>query len=254
MIMFVGLDLGSSAVKIARKDKDGSFILASYDTFDFYRRYSLPVEGGFALDLEALALEGAVITACGYGRQAAALTGAEAISEIQAHALGAMRQSGRDDFLLLDLGGQDTKIVRVKGGRAVDFSTNDKCAAGSGRYLFNMANILGISLQELGMCKEDPAQLSATCAVFGESELVGEIIKGTSLTSLAAGINYSVVKRILPLLARHLPAPAILFSGGVAQNHAVVQLLSEALAQTVEVLPEPRFNGAIGCYYHAAAA
>jgi predicted CoA-substrate-specific enzyme activase len=250
--MFAGLDLGSAAVKIAVKDAADNFVLTSYDTFDFYSRYSKPCRDGFVLKLELLGLDEAVITACGYGRQAASLMGARAISEIQAHALGACRQSGLDDFLLLDLGGQDSKVVRVQKGRAVDFSTNDKCAAGSGRYLFNMANILGISLQDLGSYKEDPVQLSATCAVFGESELVGEIIKGTSLSSLAAGINYSVVKRILPLLARHLPAPAILFSGGVAQNQAIVQMLTEALAEPVQVLPHPRFNGAIGCFYDAS--
>ncbi|MGI6361077.1 MAG: acyl-CoA dehydratase activase [Bacillota bacterium] len=248
--MKMGLDLGSANVKLVWQKSDQSLEYKNYDTFDFYRRFALPQEGSFKLDLASLGQpENTTIVACGYGRQAAAMSGAVPISEIQAHVHGAVWQSGLSDFLLLDLGGQDSKIISVKGGKTVGFSTNDRCAAGSGRYLSNMAAVLGIDLAELSTYRHNPVSLSATCAVFGESELVGEIIKGQSLAALAAGVNYSVVRRILPLLKRHLPAPAVLFSGGVAENQAIRKMLEHELEQEVTVLPQPKFNGAIGCFY-----
>lgn len=96
-----------------------------------------------------------------------------------------------------------------------------------------------------------PGSLAATCAVFGESELIGKIIEGLKLPALAAGVNYSVVRRLLPLLQRHLPAPEVFFSGGVANNRAIALLLERELGQKVSVLPNPHFNGAIGCCFYA---
>lgn len=254
--MFCGLDLGSRSVKMALFEGDQPFSCSAlqfrlYDTIDFYRRFARGEEGRIFLDLPALGLdEPESLCACGYGRQAAALSFGLPISEIQAHAYGAMVQTGSKDFLLIDLGGQDSKVIRVKEGRVVDFSANDKCAAGSGRYLENMAAILGLSPEELGSYGEEPTALSATCAVFGESELIGKIIEGIQLPSLAAGVNHSVVRRLMPLLRRHLPAPRVFFSGGVAQNPAVGRLLAAELGQEIEILPNPHFNGAIGCCFH----
>ena len=114
-----------------------------------------------------------------------------------------------------------------------------------------MAQILGFSLEELGQFSEDPVQLSTTCAVFAESELIGRITEGCSLEGLAAGVNHSVVRRLLPIITRHLPAPIILFSGGVAQNRAVWRLLETELGQCVTVLKNPQMNGAIGCLMKA---
>ncbi len=253
--MFCGLDLGSRSVKMATaappfKLENLNFNI--YNTIDFYRRYTLRQEDKIALDLPALGLNNLKgLCACGYGRQAAVLAMGKPISEIQAHALGACAQTKQDDFLLIDLGGQDSKIIRVKNGNVVDFSANDKCAAGSGRYLENMAAILGVSQEDLGEYSENPAPLAATCAVFGESELIGKIIEGLKLPALAAGVNYSVVRRLLPLLQRHLPAPEVFFSGGVANNRAIALLLERELGQKVSVLPNPHFNGAIGCCFYA---
>jgi len=204
------------------------------------------------LDLPALGLaENACVAACGYGRQAAAIGGASILPEIQAHALGAQMATGSSDFLLIDIGGQDSKVVRVIDNMVRDFSTNDKCAAGSGRYLENMGKVLGLDSEQLGAYWQEPAILNSTCAVFGESELVGKIIEGVSFASLAAGVNESVVKRLLPLIHRHLPVKDIYLAGGVAQNGAICRLLSQELGQSVKVLPQAQFNGALGCCYYA---
>ncbi|MCL2817387.1 MAG: acyl-CoA dehydratase activase [Clostridiales bacterium] len=247
--MKIGIDLGSRQVKLAFQNAgEQGWRFARYDTIEFYRDYAALTDRGLALNLAALGLpEPSGIVACGYGRQSVAVAGGRSCSEIEAHAAGACAQSGERDFLLLDLGGQDSKVVKVQDGRVADFLTNDKCAAGSGRYLENMAIVLGLTIEELAVRTDDPEPLSATCAVFGESELIGKIIAGVPVGRLAASVNQTVVKRILPLVNRFLPAEKIFFCGGVAQNQAVAALLAASLGREVRVLPHPQFNGAIGC-------
>ncbi|MDD3927930.1 MAG: BadF/BadG/BcrA/BcrD ATPase family protein, partial [bacterium] len=170
-----GLDLGSRRVKIAfRVDESNDLKLYKYDTLTFYREFAVRNREGFSIDFAKLGIgpvESVVVT--GYGRNNLHLQGAQVVTEITAHAAGAAVQSGLDDFTCLDLGGQDSKIIRVEGGRVTDFQTNDKCAAGSGRYLESMAAILGVDLSELGKYWENPVRLSSTCAIFGESEMIG---------------------------------------------------------------------------------
>ncbi len=101
-----------------------------------------------------------------------------AITEIRAHFLGARQQTGLDHFILLEMGGQDTKVLYVKDGRVFDFLTNDRCAAGTGRYLENMARFLKMPLTEFAAAWADPVDISQTCAIFGESELVGHLLEG----------------------------------------------------------------------------
>lgn len=256
--MFCGIDLGSRSVKIMLSSAStlpNDFSNASFrteDTINFYRHFAAKENEKIVLNVSALGLPQDVkICACGYGRQAAALANAQVLSEIQAHAYGAMFQTKKDDFLLIDLGGQDSKIIRVKNGNIVDFSANDKCAAGSGRYLENMAQVLGISIDYLSNAQAEPVFLSSTCAVFGESELIGKIIEGHSTKTLAAGVNYSVIRRLMPMINRHLPAPNIFFSGGVAQNEAIIYLLEKELGQKVEKLYYSQHNGALGCCVYA---
>ena len=192
------------------------------------------------------------LVSTGYGRNTLELAGGKVISELQAHVGGAVYQTGLQDFTLVDLGGQDSKIVQVRGGKMIDFATNDKCAASSGRYLENMAVILDLSTEELGQYADAPAELNSTCAVFGESELIGKIAEGVPVAELAAGVNASIVKRILPLL-RPFAGEHLVFTGGVARNQAVRTLLASASGKKVIVPAEPQYNGAIGCCLEAEA-
>jgi len=253
MVRVCGIDLGSRSVKIAVLAKvDGDQVprierLERLDTIRFYREYGRKVQGKLAVDFQALglpAVEGIVST--GYGRNTLEVAGGETIPELKAHMKGAIFQTGLKDFTLVDLGGQDSKIIAVKNGRMLDFQTNDKCAASSGRYLENMANVLGMTLEELGRYGEDPVELNSTCAVFGESELIGKIVEGEPLSRLAAGVNATIVKRILPLL-RAYTGEVIVFTGGVAYNQAVQKFLGEGTGKRILVPPEPQFNGALGC-------
>ncbi|MBC2722646.1 acyl-CoA dehydratase activase [Desulfosporosinus sp.] len=253
-----GVDLGSRSVKIAlmmhRAEGEGLEILRleSLDTIRFYREYGRKQGDKLAVDFEALGLPRVdSLVSTGYGRNTLELAGGEAIPELKAHVMGAIYQTGLKDFTLVDLGGQDSKIIQVRKGRMMDFLTNDKCAASSGRYLENMATILDVSLEELGQYIHAPVELNSTCAVFGESELIGKIVEGYPLAELAAGVNATIVKRIIPLL-RSFPGEVIVFTGGVAHNQAVGKLMRTGSGRHIVIPQEPQFNGAIGCCAYAA--
>jgi len=247
-VISCGIDLGSRAVKLVLMD-DGRLIhRAVYDTVVFYRDFGRVEAGEFSVSFGLLGLPAGFdrLTVTGYGRNTVKVKGASVIPEIKAHASGAVFQSGLSDFTLLDIGGQDTKVVKVVGGLTADFSMNDKCAASSGRYVENMAAILGMTLDEISAYHELPEKLSATCAIFGESELIQKIAEGVPRESLAAGVNLSIVKRVLPMLRRYPDGPVV-FSGGVARNGAVAELVKTHTGREVIRLAEPALNGAIGC-------
>ncbi len=248
-----GIDLGSRSVKIAlmgqKTEGKGLEILRleSLDTIRFYREYGRKQGDKLGVNFKALGLPVVdYLVSTGYGRNTLELAGGEAIPELKAHVLGAIYQTGLKNFTLVDLGGQDSKIIQVQKGRMTDFLTNDKCAASSGRYLENMATILDLTLKELGQYSSAPVELNSTCAVFGESELIGKIVEGFPLPELAAGVNATIVKRILPLL-RSFPGEVLVFTGGVAYNQAVAKLLESESGRRIVIPQEPQFNGAIGC-------
>lgn len=249
--MFCGMDLGSRAVKIVLFEDGEIREERVIETAHFYKQCGVYTEEGFAVDLDSLLPERpASITVTGYGRNSLNIVGADIISELKAHMLGALWQTGLQDFTLLDLGGQDSKVIRVRRGRMDDFLLNDKCAASTGRYLENMASVLGISLDELSRYYENPVELSATCAIFGESELIGRIVEGVPLPELAAGVNYSIFRRIKPMLLS-LNSDTVVFTGGVAMGAAVGHWVREEIGARLVVPDKPQLNGAIGCAVYA---
>lgn len=249
--MICGIDLGSRSVKIALMRIDGQTEFHRFDTIEFYRKYGRKEDERLVIDFEGLGLNNITnLISTGYGRNTIKIKGGEDILEIKAHVLGAIYQTGLLDFTLLDLGGQDSKVIMVRKGKLTDFQTNDKCAASSGRYLENMANVLGITLEELSKYYEDPVELDSTCAIFGESELIGKILEGHSIPDLAAAVNQTIFKRVKPML-RNLQSPTMIFTGGVAQNEAIKIILQKELEVEVIIPRNPQFNGAIGCCAYA---
>jgi len=243
----LGIDLGSRNVKLCLAEGGRMITARIIETVAFYREYGAASERGFAVDFSKLGFQGITqVTATGYGRMSAALAGANHCSELTAHVRGARYQTGLDDFTLVDMGGQDYKIILVSGGRMIDMATNDKCAASTGRYIENMARTLGMTLDEIGVCVENSVELTSTCAIFGESEIIGLMVRGVPVASLAAGVNRSVVERILPLLDR-MNGDVIVMSGGVALNRAIVTLSGRLAGRCVKVVENPLMNGAIGC-------
>jgi len=252
--MLCGIDLGSRSVKIVIM-KDGQIYRTEIlETVDFYRRYGRRLEGQLVVDFDSLGLgklDGLVAT--GYGRNTLNIAGATVIPELKAHMLGAIWQLGLQDFTLLDLGGQDSKVIKVQKGRMTDFQTNDKCAASTGRYLENMAAVLNVTLDELSRHSENPVDLDATCAIFGESELIGRIIEGYSVAELAAGVNHAIFRRIRPMLSKLL-SETVVFTGGVALGGALKRIFEQELAVRVVVPEYPQLNGAIGCAVYTREA
>jgi len=242
------MDLGSRVVKIVDYKDGGVRATVGYDTVEFYKDFGRMVGTELAVSFEKLGLSPELtrLTVTGYGRNTVRVQGARVISEVKAHTLGALHQTGLMEFTLLDIGGQDTKVVKVSGGQMEDFIMNDKCAASSGRYVENMARVLGMGLSDISRYIHNPAHLSATCAIFGESEIIQRITEGVPVEEIAAGVNLTIVKRVLPLLNR-FPNGPVVFSGGVAKNRAVAALLSIQTGREVIQLPDPTFNGAIGC-------
>ncbi|AUN17611.1 2-hydroxyglutaryl-CoA dehydratase [Clostridium botulinum] len=246
----LGIDLGSREVKIVLMENNIIVQKKKVSTMKFYRDYC-SFHGKIVVDLEKLNIEGidkAIST--GYGKNNTDLEFFTLINEIKAHVYGGIYQSNLKDFILLDVGGQDVKVVKVEKGVATDLELNEKCAASCGRYLENMANVLEISLDEMSQYSENPVDLNSTCAVFSESELIGKIAEGVHIERLCAGVNYSLYKRLQPLLSK-FRGKKLVITGGVANNYSIKKYLNNDYEEIVSV-KDPQFNGAIGCCYYGS--
>ena len=189
----------------------------------------------------------------GYGRNK--YEGADGeVSELTCHALGG-RFIFPDLRTLIDIGGQDAKIISLsETGRMSNFVMNDKCAAGTGRFLDVMAGILRMDIDELDECAAQsvsPASISSTCTVFAESEVISQLANGVSRPDLVAGICESVASRVSALARRAGVVPRVCMSGGVAKNGAVRKALSESLGVDIDFDPMAQYFGAIGAALYA---
>jgi (R)-2-hydroxyacyl-CoA dehydratese activating ATPase len=193
--------------------------------------------------------------ATGYGR--ALIDFADTtITEITCHARG-VRQVAPEARTVIEIGGQDSKLIRLDVTHGVrDFTMNDRCAAGTGRFLEMVAVRLGISLDDLGALISEshaPASISSTCVVFAETEIIGLLANGTSGAELAAGVQLSVATRVAAMAGRGVEAP-IWFTGGVALVPGMAAALGRALGQPVSTCPQPLLTGALGAALLAASA
>jgi predicted CoA-substrate-specific enzyme activase len=246
----VGIDLGSREVKISLMEEDKIVENKKISTMCFYRDYC-SYDGKIIVDLNKLNIgkvDRAVST--GYGRNNTNLNTFTAINEIKAHVYGAFYETKLKDFILLDVGGQDVKVVRVEKGITTDLELNEKCAASCGRYLENMASALEISVDEMSKYYYNPVELNSTCAVFSESELIGKIAEGVSMDRLCAGVNYSLYKRLQPLLSKFKGRKLVL-TGGVANNESIRHYLKKDYEE-IAYIEKPQFNGSIGCCYYGS--
>lgn len=245
----LGMDLGSRRVKICYMEDGKLKKQNKYSTIEFYRDYCKNLDGVLHVDFDKIGFQkGDINVATGYGRNNMSFHGFKVINELKAHAYGAIFSSNLKDFVLLDLGGQDVKIMKIERGIIVDLELNEKCAASCGRYLENMANVLEISLDELSEHFENPVKLNSTCAIFSETELIGEISRGRTLGELCSGINYSLFLRLKPMLNK-FKDKTLLVSGGVAKNKAIISFLEKEYEKVIP-LEASDYIGAIGsCFY-----
>ncbi len=190
----------------------------------------------------------AYVLATGYGRACVPFAH-DQVTEITCHARG-IAHLLPETQTLLDVGGQDSKAIRLgPHGRVADFAMNDKCAAGTGRFLEVMARALEVDVADLGVLAaqaRQAARISSTCTVFAESEVVGLVGAGRSPADIAAGLHAAIAQRLTGLLHLVAWSPPVAMSGGVAYNVGVVRALEAQLGAPVTVPPEPQLVGALG--------
>ena len=249
----LGIDIGSTTSKCA-VIKDGKELVA----------HSLQT-GGLGTDgpEEAMAQlwqscgltrqDMACAFVTGYGRKN--YEGADGeISELTAHALGG-RFVFPDLRTVIDIGGQDAKVIALSpSGKMVNFVMNDKCAAGTGRFLDVMASILRLDVDALdteAAKATAPAAISSTCTVFAESEVISQLANGVKRPDLVAGICQSVATRVASLARRAGIVERVCMSGGVARNEAVRRYMAQALDAEISYDPLAQYFGAIGAALYA---
>lgn len=252
MKYFLGVDIGSATTKVVLLSSDGSG--------DKILGYSIKETGPdgnkTALDLiydllrtHNLSLDNINnIVATGYGRVKVDFT-QKTKTEISCHAKGI-------SFLfpnvrtVIDIGGQDSKVIKIgKNGAVVDFVMNDKCAAGTGRFLEIMSKVLQISLDGFGevhLRTLEHVEITNICTVFAESEIITLISEGVPKEKIIKGINYSVAKRAFSLSKRVGIEMEVVMSGGVAKNIGVVKALEDLMGVNIKVPEEPQIIGALG--------
>lgn len=200
-------------------------------------------EAGIAEEQEV-----AYVIGTGYGRYRVTFGDAQ-VTEISCHARGAVH-TFPGTRTVLDMGGQDTKAIRLSPrGEILDFCMNDKCAAGTGRFLQSAAAALDIPLQELGaraLQGRRPVKISTTCTVFAESEVLSWLGKGRKIEEILLGVHHSIATRSVGLLRRVGIENEVTFTGGVTRNEGMVKTLEEQLGLKLNVSEEAHFMGALG--------
>lgn len=243
----LGLDAGSTTIKMVGLDNGGNKVWHLLEETEPWVEKQV---ASFLAHAEAVngSLEDVPLVATGYGR-GLVVQATRQVTEITCHARGIYRELGHGGTLV-DIGGQDSKVIRInEAGKVVDFSMNDKCAAGTGRFLENSARRLKVPLSRIGevaLSTSEDVTISSTCTVFAESEVVSLIARGVTVPPILRGLHHSLVKRIVSMIRTVGLVPPLMLSGGVVQNPAIRQLLEEETGEK-SILPEhPQLTGAFG--------
>ncbi|MBS3809991.1 MAG: 2-hydroxyglutaryl-CoA dehydratase [Desulfobacterales bacterium] len=249
-----GIDIGSITAKAALI-KDGRLLA----TFLQFTGYNAEKAGRAVLEcvLEQTGIERNnvdFVVSTGYGRKSVDSADKD-ITEITCHGAGAHFINPETRFVI-DVGGQDSKVIRIDAsGKVLDFAMNDKCAAGTGRFLEVMARAMEADLDDFGKLSakaDNPAGISSICTVFAESEVISLISKGETRENMIAGIHESVASRISAMAGRVGVTEPVMMTGGVARNEGVVRALEKKLGVRIQVSGHAQLNGAIGAALLAA--
>jgi len=192
------------------------------------------------------------IVATGYGRINIPFADKN-ITEISCHARGAI-STFPDLKTVIDIGGQDSKVIKIENGNPIDFLMNDKCAAGTGRFLEVMARALEIDIEhfaDIFIKTNKKVNITSTCTVFAESEIVSLIGQGVDKNKIIKGLIYSIADRITSMVERVGLEEPVCMTGGVAKNLGVVKALEEKLNTKIYIPDEPQITGALGAAYLA---
>lgn len=244
--MFLGIDIGSTAGKAVLLAPDGEEVLeylvipTGWNSADTARAIHKQIEE------QGHDLSTAKIVATGYGRVSVPYADST-VTEISCHGQGVSRMFS-ENCTVLDIGGQDTKIITVRKGKVVDFRMNDKCAAGTGRFLEVMANSLGVTLEELFELAEKGSgvKISSLCTVFAESEVIALVGAGRPREDIAYAVCESIVEKVASLASKQSRDEVYFLSGGLCESEYVRRRLAETLKAEVHSAPEGRYAGALG--------
>lgn len=244
---YIGIDIGSTCAKTAVLDDNRNIIdcftmptgWSSVDTAETIRK-SLEEKGYFE--------DASKIVSTGYGRVAVPYSD-KTVTEITCHAMGASLIFGSRDLMVIDIGGQDTKVILVEDGMVNDFFMNDKCSAGTGRFLEVMANTLAMRPDELCSLAKlgGGTSISSLCTVFAESEVISLIGRGEKKENIAFGVVDSIVRKVATQAARLNPrGKKVVLTGGLCECEYICDALGKELKTPVETGEMARYAGAVG--------
>lgn len=241
-----GLDVGSTTLKIVGIDQSGSMVWHMLEPAD--PRVELQVERFLDQSREIAQSADIQLVATGYGRKLVSQASRQ-VTEITCHAKGVFHEL-KHGGTLVDIGGQDSKVISIgPHGEVVDFAMNDKCAAGTGRFLENTASRLNVPLDDLGdvtLSADSEVTISSTCTVFAESEVVSMLAHGVPLEPILKGLHRSLIKRIIAMVRTVGMTVPLMLSGGVVRNPAVPHMLEEETGEAVIIPKFPQLMGAYG--------
>lgn len=244
---FTGIDIGSSSAKVVVLDENNSIVeklvmptgWSSLETANSIKEKLAQTDIEYA---------GSKLVATGYGRVSVPYAD-KTVSEITCHGKGAAYLFNAKDCTVIDIGGQDTKIISIAKGKIVDFIMNDKCSAGTGRFLEIMANTLGVSLSEMFDLASTGSgiSISSMCTVFAESEVISLIGSGQPKKNIAYGVVESIINKVMSLCSKHASSNTSFYlTGGLCESNYIIESLSKKLESTVVSSPLGRYAGAVG--------
>ena len=248
-MIYAGVDAGSRAIKIVLIDAENMQVIAKGLTDQGVEQDKLTLElfENVLTDNSISRKDVAAVVATGYGRGAVSIADTT-ITEITCHAAGVCHLMPQAKTII-DIGGQDSKLLRLDGdGKVRDFAMNDRCAAGTGRFLEVVAQRLGVKLDSLGKlaaASRSPAVISSMCVVFAETEITGLLADGKAREDIVAGVQAAIANRIVSMAGRNIDVPVI-FTGGVAMISGMDGALQAALGKNITISPDPQMTGALG--------
>ena len=245
---FAGIDIGSTMTKVVLMDGAGTILSAIKGPTGAEHRQLANEVMKMALEQAGLQLEDmAYIVATGYGRLNVPFADRQ-ITELTCHARG-VYSLFPGVKTAIDIGGQDAKCLKINEGKLVDFVMNDKCAAGTGRFLEVIAAALGIRLEDLGELSLKSTQLisvSNICTIFAQQEIASRLSEGEKVEDIIAGMHHALASRVAVLAHRLKIEPDVVLTGGVAKNAGIVKAMAEILGCELLVPKDPLITGAMG--------
>jgi predicted CoA-substrate-specific enzyme activase len=243
---FAGVDIGSTMTKVVIMDEEIRACIIGPTGAEHRRLANRVMEE--ALEQAKLTFdEISYVVATGYGRINVPFADKQ-ITEITCHARGVSSLFPKVR-IAIDIGGQDAKAIKIANNKVAGFVMNDKCAAGTGRFLEVIAEALGLKLEDMGkisLKSSRKVSISSTCTVFAEQEVVSHIADGVAIEDILAGLHEAISGRVYRMAARLKPEPDVVLTGGVAKNIGVVKAMEEQVGFPVFVPEEPLLTGAIG--------